>query len=247
MNEDNSKNSVPTIFDHLPIILGKAVVETCLSSFPIPLLCYNLATNVGSTVISIRNEKQTQILLNNLKDKLNSLAEEQKIQKNTLYNNLAYQEVANKRLSALSALDSEADLEIVSKLIAIVAQLTGENSKDKPLLFAIGEITPKELQLLQLSRQMHEEFDQLNSELAILERRAASSQATLKRRLGTVFFEKARELLELESFSHVLSRLHSLGLMEAVSNTGLSSYHDSTTSIYPPAITPVGAYLLEKF
>lgn len=57
-----------SMLNRFPSIVGKAVVETCLSSFPLHLLVFNILRSVADEAISIRNEKQVIVLLNGLSD-----------------------------------------------------------------------------------------------------------------------------------------------------------------------------------
>lgn len=246
MNETLRNDEAPTILDHVPVVLGRAVVEACLASFPVHLLCFSFTANMASSFISMRSEEKIKVLLSNLKDKIDSLEKDQKINKKDLKNNLAYQEVAHKRLSALSTMDTEKDIKIIADLIALCGTITGDDPKDKFLLRALSEINPEEIALIKIINAIHNVFEKKKSEFSYLERQDAECERELKANLGVDFFNQAEALLSLYSFTHILSRIHSLGLIEALNVGGFSTYNQAIPSIYPPALTPVGHYFMSK-
>lgn len=244
--DKNLPQNNSTIFDRLPIAIGQAAIDACLASFPLQLLALNFVKNMGSEFISIRNEKQINKILNSLNEKICILENNQLLVKNTLVNNLAYQEVANKRLSGVSALDSTEDLELSAKIIALCSLTTGVNPKDKFILRALGEITPDELRLFQLLHLKIKQWDERKFVFTQDEKRDQQNYENLEEAIALEFFDEGEKLLNLFNFTHLLSHLHSFGLIEAVKSSAFFSYR-TKPKVYPPQLTEIGEYLITKF
>lgn len=234
-----------SILDHLPIILGTLTVEACLSQFPMHLLAFNLVKTIGSTYIGMRNQKEVQLLLESLKVKLDELEKENKLKKDDLIKNAAYQEVAHKRLSLLSAMDSDEDLALSAALIALCGTLSGENKKDKHLLRALGDITAEEVRLFQLINEMQNIFKEKKADFTIEQRRDFAVEQELKGDVADEFCNRAERLLGLHSFEYLVSRLHTFGLVEALNKGGLASYRPAP-KVELPNLSPIGEYFIEK-
>lgn len=234
-----------TILDHIPTALGRAAIDVCLSSFPLALVTINLVGSLTGKYVSMRNEKQIEDLLKNLKQKIDHLDKEQILVKEHLKQNVAYQEIAHKRLSVISSLDSKEDLELSASLIALCGALTGENPKDKYLLSAIGEISANEVRLFILGNAKRKRIEKLKSEFNELERRDAQSEVELTAKISVEFFNEGEELLGLYNFTHLLGRLHSFGLIETPNISGFSDYN-TTPKVFSPKLTPIGDYFVTQ-
>lgn len=246
MNSTQNDKQV-TVMDHLPPLLGRAAIDVALASFPLALAFINFTASVTGKYISLRNEEQVATLLQNLKERLDNLEAKQKINKEKLKINAGYQEAAHKRLSAVSALDSDDDLALCAGLVAICGTLTGDNSVDKHLLRALGEISPDEVRLFLLVDKTQRKFELKKSQFTHDEKRDAQIEVELRNELASEFFNAAENLLGLSSFTHIISRIHSFGLIEAPTSGGLGSlYSYSSPKVFPPNLTPVGEYLINE-
>lgn len=234
-----------SVLDRLPSIVGKAVVETCLSSFPLYLLGFNILRTAADEMISIRNEKQVLTLLDSLKEKIEELEEERVLTKESLKTNVLYQEIAQKRLLLVAPWDSEEDLDLSAKLVALCGIIDGDNPKDKYILNSLGGISPDEIRLFFLLVEIRKEMEERKKNFSDDERRDAQSDVNLELNISIKFFNEGEKLLHLYDFTHVLSRLHSFGFIEAQKNGGFTSYN-RTPKVYPPQLTPVGFYFLER-
>jgi len=240
-NKEESHNK--DITGYIPLALGQLVLGACLSQYPLALASINVIGSVANEMVSLRNEKQIKSLLSKLSDKIDLLSNEQNTIRNKLKANVAYQEVAHKRLLAISALDDERDLELASSLIAICGLLKGTDSRDKYLLSAVGDITTTELKLLLLGHTKRQEFEteKQNNEYAAKD---AQVEREILDKYSISFYKKGCQLIGLEDFSHLISKLHNIGLTEDQSKSGFSTY-DKTKKVYPPQLTSVGSYLIE--
>lgn len=234
-----------SLLDHLPIIMGTLTVEACLSQFPLQLLAFNLVKNIGSTYLGMRNQKEVQVLLESLKVRLDELEKDHKLRKEDLAKNAAYQEVAHRRLSLLSAMDTKEDLALSAALIALCGTLHGEDKRDKHLLRALGEITCEEVRLFQLISQMQNLFEEKKADFSIEQRRDAAVELDLKADIADEFCKRGERLLGLHSFEYLVSRIHALGLVEALSKGGFGSYRPAP-KVALPDLTPIGDYFLNQ-
>lgn len=233
------------ILDHLPTAIGKAAIDVCLSSMPLALATVNLVGVLGGKYISLRNEKKIAELLQSLKYRIEVLESQELFTKESLSKNSAYQEVAHKRLLAISALDSEQDLNLSANLVAICSLLSDDDPQDKYLLSALGDITPGEVRLFILGDKKRRKIEKLKSQFTDLQRRDAQSDVEVRREVSIEFFNDGQKLLGLYNFTHLLSRLHSFGLIESPNMGGYSDYNN-TPKVYPPTLTPLGEYFLDR-
>lgn len=245
MKENIPEEKSLTIFDHLPTTLGKAALEACLVSYPFAMICLNFTSTLAGKYFSIRNEKQTETLLNDLGQKITKLDNQRLLAKERLKENLAYQEVAHKRLLSISAMDSDEDLKLSATLISLCGILNGEDPKDMYLLTALGDITPNEVRLFLIAHQMQNEIDRRKSQFSDLESRDIQVENEMIEQVAKEFFKAGEELLRLFSFNHILGRIHSLGLT-GTQPTLWGESNNFVTKVYPPKLTPLGYYFIKQ-
>lgn len=226
----------------LPFEIGKSLLRISLAQFPLTLLSLDLLAFVGEKYVSISNEEKVQTLLDSVHEKVEVLEKGHRGLKDCLPTNFVYQEVAQKRLSLISSLDTEDDLKLSGALIALCGVIDGRNPKDRYLLKALTDIYPNELRLFLLIHKKRNEMQNRKDNFSLDERRDAQSEQNLIEAISVEFFSEGEQLLNLYDFSYILSRIHSFGLTEA-KNTGVISYNYKQ-KVYPPQLTPIGDYFV---
>lgn len=238
--QDNSSQ----LSDQIPLIIGNAAVEICLSSVPLVLFIYKLATETAKAHVSIANEKNVLKLLEDIKENIKKLEANAIIDKSKLKENLAYQEAANKRLVNLPPLANDEEIALIASLVSVCTMLDLNNSKDKFLLKALCELNPEDIKIFFLINVIQNKHKKLNRNLYVFNSSDVAKSAQVRSQLGFEFSKEANLLINVGSYTHILARLHSFGLIDPLTNSA-NTLSDIGGSLLPPPLTPLGEYLLD--
>ncbi|KYG66804.1 hypothetical protein AZI86_07135 [Bdellovibrio bacteriovorus] len=224
-----------------------ACTEAALQAVPFGGLVFKALVAGAEGAIAFRNEQQARDMMRMLNERLDILEQHNLTSRSSLANNSVYQQVAQDRLLNLTALDTNDDLSISANMIAVCSLITGADPKDKYVLRALTVLTGTDFRILtELKRHRIRQAEQIDA-LPIVAKNDPNHKDynAIEKEIALKFYDAVYEITGIKSFTHIVRKLHDVGLTEPLA--GVSLFEEGDDNLAPPKMTEVGEYFLDLY